>query len=133
MNAVVAEWVEKAEGDFTTAMREWRARKNGNHDAVCFHAQQCIEKYLKAFLQRHRIPFAKTHDLVILLKACLTERPLWEPWLSEMDVLTRYAVLFRYPGESATREDAVLATWRCGLRPPAANRSSVGSFHRCRT
>ena len=109
MNVVVAEWVEKAEGDFTTAMREWRARKNRNHDAVCFHAQQCIEKYLKAFLQRHRIPFAKTHDLVILLKACLHERPLWEPWLSEMDVLTRYAVLFRYPGESATREDAVLA------------------------
>ena len=28
MNEIVAEWVAKAEGDFTTASREWRARKN---------------------------------------------------------------------------------------------------------
>ena len=105
MNAIIAEWVQKAEGDFTTALREWRARRDRNYDAVCFHAQQCIEKYLKACLQKHQIPFAKTHDLVILVKACLPKQPLWEPWLEEMNVLTRYAVLFRYPGESATRED----------------------------
>lgn len=47
MNDGVREWVEKAEGDFCTALREYRARKNRNHDAVCFHAQQCVEKYLK--------------------------------------------------------------------------------------
>ena len=51
--SIVKEWVDKAEGDFTTASREWRARKCRNHDAVCFHAQQCIEKYLKALLQKH--------------------------------------------------------------------------------
>ncbi len=50
MNTIIAEWVQKAEGDFSTALREWRARKNRNHDAACFHAQQCIEKYLKAVL-----------------------------------------------------------------------------------
>ena len=109
MNAVTAEWVQKAEGDFGTALREWRARKNRNHDAVCFHAQQCIEKYLKACLQKHQISFTKTHDLVILVKACLPAQPLWETWNDEMDMLTRYAVLFRYPGESATREDALRA------------------------
>jgi len=76
---------------------------------VCFHTQQCIEKYLKAFLQKHQIPFSKTHDLVILVKASLPKQPLWEAWIEEMDVLTRYAVLFRYPGESATREDALRA------------------------
>ncbi len=109
MNALIAEWAQKADGDFTTALRESRARKNRNHDAVCFHAQQCIEKYIKAFLQKHQIPFTKTHDLVILVQACLPKQPLWEAWIEEMDALTRYAVLFRYPGEAATREDALRA------------------------
>lgn len=106
MNVVIAEWVQKAEGDFATALREWRARKNRNYDAVCFRAQQCIEKYLKAFLQKHQVPCPKTHDLVILVKACVPKQPLWAAWITEMDALTRYAVLFRYPGESATREDS---------------------------
>jgi HEPN domain-containing protein len=109
MNEVVNEWVQKAEGDFTTALREWRARKSRNHDAVCFHAQQCIEKYIKAFLQQNQQPFTKTHDLVMLVKACLLTMPLWSVWIEEMDILTRYAVLFRYPGESATREESMRA------------------------
>jgi len=54
MKVVVREWVGKAEGDFATAVRESRARKHPNPDAVCFHAQQCIEKYLKGVLQQPR-------------------------------------------------------------------------------
>jgi HEPN domain-containing protein len=67
MNGVVAEWVEKAEGDFHSAERELRARKDTNYDAVCFHAQQCAEKYLKAFLVQHQISFRPIHDLEVLL------------------------------------------------------------------
>lgn len=52
MNAIVKEWIKKAEGDLTTAAREYRARKNPNYDAACYHSQQCAEKYLKATLQR---------------------------------------------------------------------------------
>jgi len=44
MNPLTREWVEKAEGDFTIAERELRARKTPIYDAVCFHAQQCAEK-----------------------------------------------------------------------------------------
>ena len=47
MNALTTEWVEKAEGDFATAGRKLRARRYPNYDAVCFHAQQVAEKYLK--------------------------------------------------------------------------------------
>jgi HEPN domain-containing protein len=53
MTSQVAEWISKAEGDFLTAGRELRARKSPNYDAVCFHAQQCAEKYLKAVLQEN--------------------------------------------------------------------------------
>ena len=49
MLPLTAEWVEKAESDFTTAWRERRARNALNYSESCFHAQQCAEKYLKAF------------------------------------------------------------------------------------
>jgi HEPN domain-containing protein len=62
MNPVLAEWIEKAEADYYTAEREYRARKNTNYDAVCFHAQQCVEKYIKAILVFRDIPFHKTHN-----------------------------------------------------------------------
>ncbi|MFC1453157.1 HEPN domain-containing protein [Verrucomicrobiota bacterium] len=106
MNEVVREWVAKAEGDYNTGLREWRARKNRNHDAVCFHAQQCIEKYLKGFLEVNRIPFAKTHDLAVLLKLCVPLRPLWAAWEPDLKMVSGFAVQFRYPGESAVKEDA---------------------------
>ncbi len=43
MQPLTLEWVAKAEGDFSTAGRELRARKAPNYDAACFHAQQCFE------------------------------------------------------------------------------------------
>jgi HEPN domain-containing protein len=44
MNDVVQEWVSKAEGDYRTANREFAVTDEPNFDAVCYHAQQCIEK-----------------------------------------------------------------------------------------
>jgi len=106
MNRVVAEWLEKAEGDYASAMRELRARNNPNYDSACFHAQQCAEKYLKGILQAWRVPFSKTHDLTTLLDACSSRHPEWESLRGGLKLLTQFAVAFRYPGESATKEDA---------------------------
>lgn len=55
MLPITREWVDKAEGDFATAERELQIKNNPNYDAVCFHAQQCAEKYLKARLQEANI------------------------------------------------------------------------------
>ena len=106
MNELTKEWVEKAEGDFHTALRECRARKAPNYDASCFHAQQCIEKYMKARLQEAGMPFGKTHDLIALLELCISIEPLWEAFRGSLISLNRYAVDFRYPGESASKEEA---------------------------
>lgn len=116
MNGVLKEWIDKAEGDFVVALREYRARKLPNHDAVCFHAQQCIEKYLKAVLVKERIPVRKTHDLANLLQECLLNHPLWEAMRPDLERLSQNAAKVRYPGESATKEQARKAiemTRRC--------------------
>ncbi len=106
MRVLTREWVDKAEGDFHTAIREARARRFPNYDAVCFHAQQCAEKYLKAYLQEHGQRFSRTHNLIALLEQCLEVDPSFEFQRERLKVLDRYAVSFRYPGEQATREEA---------------------------
>jgi len=106
MKPLTEEWVVKAEGDFTTAGRELRARKAPNYDAVCFHTQQCVEKYLKAVLQEQEIEFGRTHNLSALLDKITSTYPFLETIRPALHMLNAFAIDFRYPGESA---DKVLA------------------------
>ena len=109
MNEIVKEWISKAEGDYHSALREYRARKFPNYDASGFHAQQSIEKYLKAILQLQNIQFPKIHDLLALMKLCLPYTPELELHKELLAYLNPFGISFRYPGESATREDALSA------------------------
>ena len=109
MHPLVEEWVRKAVADLQTAKRESRVRRNPNFDAVCFHAQQAVEKMLKARLSSMKRDIPRTHDLTQLLDALLDAEPLWEAWKPALDELVAYAVEFRYPGELATREMATRA------------------------
>lgn len=109
MKPAASEWIEKADADFISAGREFRARKQPNFDAACFFAQQCVEKFLKARLVQASRPVPKTHDLSALLDLLLPLEPLWEAFRPQLETLTSYAVVFRYPGESATREMAKTA------------------------
>ncbi len=113
MKPLTREWVEKAEGDFATARRELRARKDPNYDAACFHAQQCAEKYLKACLQEEDLPFGRTHNLSALLDLWLPLEPSWESLRPELRALTAFAIGVRYPGESADKAMAREALALC--------------------
>jgi HEPN domain-containing protein len=42
----------------------------GALDAACFHAQQMVEKGLKAFLAHCAVAFPYTHNLAKLIDAC---------------------------------------------------------------
>jgi HEPN domain-containing protein len=106
MKPITIEWVQKAEGDFVTAERELSVGSDPNYDAVCFHSQQCVEKYLKGMLQEAEIFFEKTHDLSALLNLTLAIEPDWEDLRSELDLLSSFAVDFRYPGEFAENAEA---------------------------
>ena len=95
MNMLTAEWVEKAENDFFSMQRERRVRKNPNYNDVCFHAQQCVEKYLKALLQEASLPIERTHNLIVLLNAIVPTAPLLETFRANMKWLGAYASHFR--------------------------------------
>jgi len=106
MNPLTLEWVSKAEGDLLTARREYRARNNPNYDAVCFHAQQGTEKYLKAVLQENGLPIPRLHSLADLLALIGKIDPSYLPIQSHLIVMEGYAVQFRYPGLSADKTEA---------------------------
>lgn len=106
MNALVAEWVQKAEGDLIVAERELRARKTPVYDACCYHCQQCAEKYLKAFLVSVKQNPPRIHNLVELLKLCLLHDKSFDLIRLDLELLNAYAVEIRYPGETASKDDA---------------------------
>jgi HEPN domain-containing protein len=63
---------------------------------VCFHAQQAIEKSLKAILFLHQIESKRTHDLVQLaqlLRQHGVELPVTD---QQIGCLTPFAVVMRY-------------------------------------
>lgn len=65
-------------------------------EAIGFHAQQAVEKCLKAVLSLHQIPFRKTHDLGELIDLMSDAGKPIPPEASELDFLNPFAVTFRY-------------------------------------
>ena len=81
-------------------------KKKSVPDSVFFHYQQCIEKYLKAYLSLHNIEPPEIHDLQVLKKLSSNVDKDFERIGDDLEILNAYAVNFRYPGESATIKDA---------------------------
>ena len=113
MTEACKQWLKKAQGDYTSMMREYRALIRPNYDSSCFHAQQCIEKLLKGFLAEKEVPFPKTHDLQLLIKLTYAYHPEWQVLEKEAAELAEEAVETRYPGEDRTKEDAQRDIYIC--------------------
>jgi HEPN domain-containing protein len=63
---------------------------------VGFHAQQAVEKALKAALASHDLEFPFTHDLGVLMQLCEDAGFELPPDLGDADRLTPYAAALRY-------------------------------------
>lgn len=113
MNETVSAWVAKAEGDYRVASREMAATADPSFDAVCFHAQQCAEKLLKAALIQRQVTPPRVHDLVELSRLLAAARPEWDWPVAELRRLSQSAVDARYPGSFATQQEAAQALAIC--------------------
>jgi HEPN domain-containing protein len=113
MKASTRDWIAKAEEDFAAALLLARPRRQPLWSPVCFHAQQCAEKYLKARLNEASIQFYRTHDLEQLLNQALRVEPLWAAFRPSLKRLSDSAVLPRYPGNVFTKSEAQRALKTC--------------------
>ena len=126
MKPSTREWVAKAEEDFLAAAALNRRRKKPHlWNVVAFHAQQSVEKYLKARIEEAGCIIPRTHDLVFVLGLVVPIEPLWSSWQNSFALLASYAVQSRYPGNSVRKEEAREALKICGSFRKEA-RSSLG-------
>lgn len=88
--------MRKADNDLQTGKNEL-SRQDPITDTVCFHMQQCVEKYLKSFLIFHGREVPRTHSLAVLIERCAEIDSDFRT-LDDMEVdhLTDYAVSVRY-------------------------------------
>jgi HEPN domain-containing protein len=99
--------VRKAEADHLAIRRSSRG-KPPLHDIVCFHCQQCAEKYLKALLEELGTAVPKTHDLDDLLGLLAPHHPVLRALRRGLKFLTDFAVDTRYPGANATKRQCCI-------------------------
>ena len=90
------EWLRYAEADLALAGVPLPAK--GMYEQLSFHAQQAVEKAIKAVLVSQGIDFPKTHSIEFLL-TCLPTNVSRAAILMQVYKLTGYATIFRYPGD----------------------------------
>ncbi len=97
-SALAGQWLTKADNDLTTAEHTLTLGEDCPNDTVCFHAQQCVEKSVKALLVACAVDVPRLHDLGVLidLLPAGVEVPISA---EEQELLTDYATVTRYPGD----------------------------------
>ena len=101
-------WLQKADSDIAAASQV--VAGEGPYDTACFHAQQAIEKSLKAVLAYKGEEIPRTHNLAYLASAVDNSVDSLELDPKKLGGITAYAVELRYdPGFWPERETAVEA------------------------
>lgn len=104
--------LRKADSDLLAADATLKA---GVCDAAAFHAQQAVEKLLKAFLASEGVEFPFTHNLSKLVELCADADSGFSALLPVVEPLTPYAVELRYDSDFWPSGEA------CGEAIAAAN------------
>lgn len=98
MDELVKEWLRKADNDLLNVENNLNSERVPT-DTVCFHCQQCAEKYLKAYLVYRKIEFPNIHNLLRLMELCKESDETFETLRNYLLILNDYAVEIRYPDD----------------------------------
>jgi HEPN domain-containing protein len=96
--AEARQWIEFADRDLALAEHTAKTMWPIPHEIVCYHCQQFVEKYLKAFLVSKGQEPPHIHDLAKLASLCETENSDFRQIKQKCVILTEYGVQPRYPG-----------------------------------
>ena len=92
-----AAWIATACTDLDVARAVLRAMGEQGLHVCCYHAQQCVEKALKAWLIARKQPYPLTHDLRLLLDRCERAGGGWVERARPAERLVSLAATGRYP------------------------------------
>ena len=97
LREIIGQWLEKANHDLMIVERDL-AHDAPVTDVACFHCQQAVEKYLKAFLVSHLVKQPRIHDIEALIRECAAFDGSFAK-IQNISYLTDYAVELRYPDD----------------------------------
>ena len=92
----IKQWLVKANEDLLVVQKLTENEVVANA-TVCFHCQQAVEKFLKAFLITSGIDVKKTHNKEYLLSECADIDPVFDA--IEPKELSDFGVDAGYPGD----------------------------------
>ncbi len=92
---VAAVWMQYADVDMQFARFGLSQREL--HKTAAYHAQQAIEKAMKAMCVMKQVGFDKTHDLARLLNTVESLDPDFAEKWRHLSRVTQYAIIARYP------------------------------------
>ena len=95
MKANTADWLRSAQADLDTITAI--LKQPHLTPVVAFHAQQCVEKCLKAFLEESDIEVRKTHNL-LTLKTAIDYNQHLDLDEDMLSLLNKLYIDSRYPG-----------------------------------
>ena len=93
----IKSWLYRAREDLAVIKDLQKSNPDGFTSTICFHAQQAVEKYFKAFLAFHDVDFPRTHDVDYLLMEC--QKINSESFILDLKSLTEFGVSVRYPDD----------------------------------
>jgi len=93
----IKNWLFRAKEDLAVMNRLADSEIEFYTSSICFHAQQAVEKYLKAFLVYHDVDFPRTHDVDFLMEEC--QRLDHQSFEIDLKSLTEFGVAVRYPDD----------------------------------
>ena len=93
----IKRWLFRAKEDLSVLNRLADIEIELYTSTICFHAQQSVEKNLKAFLVYHDVDFPRTHDVDFLLIEC--QKIDKESFDVDLKSLTEFGVSVRYPDD----------------------------------
>lgn len=108
MNDNVAAWIRKSDNDRRAADNLMRSSPP-LHDEVCFHCQQCAEKFIKAIFTQRGVEFPKTHDQFKVARLLNLDPTFLEAITDDLALLTPFAVDFRYPDANLSNAEEASA------------------------
>ncbi|MBU1121227.1 MAG: HEPN domain-containing protein [Candidatus Omnitrophica bacterium] len=94
---LIREWIKRAEKDLLTVIHELSFNKDAVTESICFHCQQAVEKFIKAYMVFLDIEIRKTHEIGELITLCEEKDSSLVSLKETADKLTDYAVEIRYP------------------------------------
>ncbi len=87
VDELIGEWLTRAEHDLRVA-EFLLTMPDPPPESIGFHAQQCAEKALKAFLTLRQVHFERRHDLNYLIDLCAPLDSAFEQFRADADELT---------------------------------------------